>query len=86
MTTFIYFFLFSSTLLKCWKQVLGHLLIIVRRISCLFLNVCSGSDMEERDVRKAYEAGKGCINFMLNSVPFMSVEDEPRIMELVKGL
>lgn len=45
----------------------------------------SGSETEERDIRKAYEGGKGCINYMMNSVPFMSVEDEPRIMEVVKG-
>lgn len=44
-----------------------------------------GSAIEERDIRKAYEGGKGCINFMMNSVPFMTVEDEPRIMEKVKG-
>lgn len=39
-----------------------------------------------RDIRKAYEGGKGCINYMMECVPFMTVEDEPRIMELVKGL
>lgn len=44
-----------------------------------------GSETEERDIRKAYLGGKGCINFMMNSVPFMTVEDEPRIIELVKG-
>ncbi|XP_031632578.1 J domain-containing protein CG6693 [Contarinia nasturtii] len=43
-----------------------------------------GSETEERDIRKAYLGGKGCINFMMNSVPFMTVEDEPRIMEKVK--
>lgn len=44
-----------------------------------------GSSTEERDIRKAYLGGKGCINYMMNSVPFMTVEDEPRIIELVKG-
>lgn len=44
-----------------------------------------GSVTEERDIRKAYEAGKGCINYMMDSVPFMTVEDEPRITEIVKG-
>lgn len=44
-----------------------------------------GSATEERDIRKAYLGGKGCINYMLNSVPFMTIEDEPRIIELVKG-
>lgn len=44
-----------------------------------------GSDTEKRDIKKAYLGGAGCINYMLNSVPFMDVEDEPRIMEIVKG-
>lgn len=48
--------------------------------------VCfTGSETEERDIKKAYLGGKGCINFMMNSIPFMTVEDEPRIMEKVKG-
>lgn len=45
-----------------------------------------GSETEERDVRKAYLGGNGCMNFMMDSVPFMTVEDEPRIIKLVKGL
>lgn len=46
----------------------------------------TGSEMEERDIRKAYLGGKGCINFMMESVPFMQVEDEPRIIQLVKSM
>lgn len=42
--------------------------------------------MEERDIRKAYEGGKGCMNYMMNCVPFMTVEDEPRIIEVVKRM
>lgn len=53
-------------------------------IHLLFVDIL-GSETEERDIRKAYLGGKGCINFMMNSVPFMTVEDEPRIIELVKG-
>lgn len=45
-----------------------------------------GSEIEERDIREAYLSGKGCINFMMKSVPFIQVEDEPRIIELVKGM
>lgn len=45
-----------------------------------------GSEMEERDVLKAYEHGLGCIDFMMESVPFMRVEDEPRIIKLVNGM
>lgn len=43
-----------------------------------------GSEQEEIDIRKAYLNGKGCINFMMNHVPFMCVEDEDRIQELVR--
>lgn len=43
-----------------------------------------GSEQEEIDVRKAYVNGKGCINFMMNHIPFMSVEDEPRIQKMVR--
>lgn len=43
-----------------------------------------GSEQEEIDIRKAYINGKGCINFMMNHVPFMAVEDEDRIQELVR--
>ncbi|XP_060651202.1 J domain-containing protein CG6693 [Drosophila nasuta] len=45
-----------------------------------------GSDMELRDIKMAYLGGKGCINYMMNHVPFMGVEDEPRIKEVVAGL
>ncbi|XP_055716302.1 J domain-containing protein CG6693 [Phlebotomus papatasi] len=43
-----------------------------------------GSDLEKSDIKKAYLGGKGCINYMMSAVPFMAVEDEPRIIELVK--
>lgn len=42
-----------------------------------------GSELERNDIRKAYLGGKGCINHMLNSVPFMNCEDEPRIAVIV---
>lgn len=44
-----------------------------------------GSEMEKTDIRKAYLNGKGCWNYMLECVPFMKVEDEPRILLIVKG-
>lgn len=45
----------------------------------------TGSELERTDIKKAYLNGKGCINYMMNCVPFMSVEDEPRIQEIVKS-
>lgn len=37
------------------------------------------------DIRKAYLEGHGCFNFILKSVPFISVEDRPRIDRLING-
>ncbi|XP_058836859.1 J domain-containing protein CG6693 [Topomyia yanbarensis] len=46
----------------------------------------TGSELERGDIKKAYINGKGCINYMMDCVPFMSCEDEPRIMEIVKKM
>lgn len=46
----------------------------------------NGSELERTDIKKAYINGKGCINYMMNSVPFMSVADEPRIQGIVKEM
>lgn len=45
-----------------------------------------GSELEKTDIRKAYLNGKGCINFMFETVPFMTIESEPRIIEVVKKM
>lgn len=44
-----------------------------------------GSDLEKADLKKAYLNCKGCINQMMNCIPFMAVEDEPRFQDIVKG-
>lgn len=44
-----------------------------------------GSELECTDIKKAYLGGKGCINYLMNHVPFMKVEDEPRIQKIVEG-
>lgn len=51
-----------------------------------FEKVYIGSELERNDIKKAYLAGKGCINYMFNSVPFMSCENEPRIFGIVKEM
>ncbi|XP_059621561.1 J domain-containing protein CG6693 [Phlebotomus argentipes] len=43
-----------------------------------------GSDLEKSDIKKAYMNGNGCINYLMSTVPFMAVEDEPRIIAMVK--
>ncbi|CRK94665.1 CLUMA_CG008165, isoform A [Clunio marinus] len=42
-----------------------------------------GSELEKSDLKKAYVNGKGCINYMMEHVPFMGIEDEPRFHEIV---
>lgn len=39
--------------------------------------------MEKSDLKKAYVNGKGCINYMMEHIPFMGVEDEPRFHVIV---
>lgn len=47
------------------------------------MNSFSGSDLERTDVKKAYVNGLGCWNYMMEHVPFMGVEDEPRFKTMV---
>jgi len=42
-----------------------------------------GSELEKSDLKKAYVNGKGCINYMMEHIPFMVVEDEPRFHETI---
>lgn len=44
------------------------------------------SPAEISDVRREFEAGRGSMTHLLNTVPFMRHEDEQRIMEIVKTL
>lgn len=48
-------------------------------------HVCtiSGSELEKADLKKAYVNGSGCINYIMEFVPFMSVEDEPRFHDII---
>ncbi|EDV93767.1 J domain-containing protein CG6693 [Drosophila grimshawi] len=45
-----------------------------------------GSELERTDIKKAYLGGKGCMNYIMNHVPFMKVEDEPRFQEIVAAM
>lgn len=45
-----------------------------------------GSELEKNDIKKAYVNGKGCINYIMEHVPFMSVEDEPRFHVIVNEM
>ncbi|EDW38392.1 GL12034 [Drosophila persimilis] len=44
------------------------------------------SELERTDIKKAYLGGKGCINYLMNHIPFMKVEDEPRIKKIVEAM
>lgn len=45
-----------------------------------------GSEIERTDIKKAYVNGKGCINYLMEHVPFMLVEDEPRIADIINEM
>lgn len=45
-----------------------------------------GSETELYDIKRAYTNGKGCKNYMMQTVPFMTCEDEPRIAEIVQKM
>lgn len=45
-----------------------------------------GSETEIRDIKKAYIANKGDITLMTEFIPFLNVENEPRMIEIVRGL
>lgn len=44
-----------------------------------------GSELEMTDIKKSYINGKGCLNYIHDHVPFLTVEDEPRVIEMVRG-
>lgn len=45
-----------------------------------------GSEIEKQDIKKAYLDHKGCINKMSDCVQFMNVENEPRIIDIIKEM
>uniref|UniRef100_A0A2M4AWX7 J domain-containing protein n=2 Tax=Anopheles triannulatus TaxID=58253 RepID=A0A2M4AWX7_9DIPT len=51
-----------------------------------FMKSYVGSELEKTDIKKAYLNGRGCINYMNQTVPFMSCEDEPRVAKIVQEL
>lgn len=51
-----------------------------------FENEFIGSELERGDIKKAYLNGKGSMDYMHNCVPFMSCDDEPRIIAIVKEM
>ncbi|XP_050297433.1 dnaJ homolog subfamily C member 9-like [Anthonomus grandis grandis] len=45
-----------------------------------------GSETERRDIKRAYEAGKGDMNIILELVAFSSCDSEPRIIDIVREM
>uniref|UniRef100_U5ELA7 Putative molecular chaperone dnaj superfamily n=1 Tax=Corethrella appendiculata TaxID=1370023 RepID=U5ELA7_9DIPT len=74
---------FGATWLNMWKQFFKP--ISSEDISNFEKNY-RGSELELNDIKKAYLNGKGCINYMMEAVPFMAVEDEPRIAEIIQKM
>lgn len=49
-------------------------------------NRYQGSDKEKNDLMCEFVRGNGSMTHMLNNVPFMRVEDEYRIIEIIKDV
>lgn len=41
---------------------------------------------EKRDIEREFLVGKGSMIHMLNNIPFMRIEDETRIIDIIKKL
>ncbi|XP_055837016.1 J domain-containing protein CG6693 [Episyrphus balteatus] len=72
-----------STWLELWKKIFKP--ITTEDIEN-YEKEYVGSDLERADIKKAYLGGKGCLNHIINSVPFIAVEDEPRLKEIVQEM
>lgn len=44
------------------------------------------SNIENCDVKREFVSGNGSLTHLMNTIPFMRVEDESRIIELLKSL
>lgn len=49
-------------------------------------NEYQGSLLEKEDIIREFLAGNGSLTHMMNNIPFMRIEDENRIIEIVKDL
>lgn len=45
-----------------------------------------GSEIELRDIKRAYVDGKGNMDYMFETVPFINCDSEPRICEIVREM
>lgn len=72
-----------STWLDLWKKIFKP--ITTEDIEN-FQKEFVGSELERADMKKAYLSGKGCINYIMNSVPFLDIKDEPRLQEIIQEM
>lgn len=49
-------------------------------------NRYQNSNAEKKDISREFVIGKGSLTHVLNNIPFMRVEDENRVIEIVKNL
>lgn len=48
--------------------------------------VYQNSKMEKKDIALEFINGKGSLTHLLNNIPFMRIEDENRVIEIIKNL
>lgn len=45
-----------------------------------------GSNAEKNDLVREFTIGRGSMTHLINNIPFMRIEDQERIMEIIKAL
>lgn len=73
----------KATIAARWENFLKPVDVFAMETS---RNKYQNSEKERKDIIREVVAGKGSMIYLLNNIPFMRVEDEDRIIQLVKKL
>lgn len=71
----------KSTVVAKWEQYIKT--VNTEDIDCAKAKY-KGSSAEESDILREFVLGKGSMTHLLNVIPFMRIEDEMRIIEIIK--
>lgn len=72
---------------KITKATIISIFLILNALLSTNLNfyvLISGSELEIKDLKKAYLEGKGDMDIIMDHTPFACVPDEPRLIEIIQ--
>lgn len=73
----------KPTMAARWENFLKPIDSVARKKAQDFYK---NSKAEKKDIAREFVIGKGSLTHLLNNIPFMRVEDENRVIEIVKNL